>query len=92
MPTTAIPLGQRFPAAHQFLRMCLLDEIFPIAASVSCVAEETEAGRWLVCLRWPELHVAANGEFSGEELRRVYGPWSSWVRSQALDIAGLLPI
>ncbi len=86
------PLGRRFPVAHQFLRMCLLEEIFPIPPSASCFAEETEAGRWTVSLIWEAIDFSAKGEFSDEELRRVYGAWSAWARGQALDIASLLPV
>ncbi len=88
----AISLGRRFPAAHQFLRMCLMDEIFPIEPSVSCLGEETQPGCWTVHLVWQRIDFAASGEFNDEELRRVFGAWSSWARHQALEIADLLPV
>ncbi len=85
-------LGRRFPQAHQFLRMCLLDETFPITPSVSCLAEETQPGRWTVRLVWQVIDFAASEEFSDEDLRRVFGAWSTWARHQALEIASLLPV
>lgn len=87
-----LPLGQRFPAAHQFLRLALADETFPIAPSLSCWAEEQEGGVWSVALAWPALGYAADETFSADELRTVYGRWSSWARACALDIADRLPL
>lgn len=87
-----LPLGRRFPAAHQFLRLALLDELFPIAPSVSCWADERDEGVWGVSLAWPAIDYAATETFSVDELRTVYGRWSSWVRACASDIAGRLPV
>ena len=88
----AIPLGTRFPAAHQFLRMRLLDAIFPIAPSVICWAHQVEPERWDVRVRWPEIGFDAANRFTSAELRAVFGRWSTWARNQALDIADLLPV
>lgn len=92
MDEHGIPLALRFPAAHQFLRLRLLDEIFPIAPWLACRATERETGVWTVTLHWPELGYSAEAQFSAEELRAVYGRWSDWARARALDIADLLPV
>src|SRR5690242_12508361 len=77
---TAIPLAQRFPTAHQYLRMRLFDEIFPIPPAITCVAEALGDDRWRVSVRWPVIEIEAQAEFSGDDLRRIYGPWSAWAR------------
>jgi hypothetical protein len=89
---TPIPLGQRFPAAHQFLRLKLIEEIFPIAPSIACWAQSIEPDVWLVRLTWPEIDYEASRRFSAEELRGVFGPWSNWARNCALDVADRLPV
>lgn len=91
-PQRQTPLGQRFPAAHQFLRMKLLEEIFPIASSLACRAQQLEPDVWLVRLSWPEIDYEASRRFSGEELRTVFGRWSNWARTCALDVADRLPV
>lgn len=88
----ALPLWQRFPAAHQFLRMRLLDEIFPITPALACWAEPLEPEAWRVWLSWPAIDYQASRHFSGAELRCVFGRWSSWARTCALDIADRLPV
>jgi len=85
-------MARRFTAAHQFLRARLIDEIFPIAASLACWTEELESGVWQVRLSWPEIAYSAQERFTAVELRTVYGRWSDWARRQALDIAGELPV
>ncbi len=87
-----VPLGQRFPSAHQFLRMKLLEEIFPIASSLACRAQQLEPDVWLVQLSWPEIGYEASRRFGGDELRVVFGRWSNWARSCALDVADRLPV
>src|SRR5258708_7750695 len=87
-----VPLGLRFPAAHQFLRHRLIDEVYPIAPWVACDAVEEGPDSWRVSLRWPELDFDSTELFTGEELRVVFGRWSSWARARALDIADLLPV
>jgi hypothetical protein len=87
-----ITLGQRFPAAHQFLRMKLMEEIFPIASSLACRAQRLEPDVWLVRLSWPEIDYDASRRFSGEELRAVFGRWANWARTCALDVADRLPV
>jgi hypothetical protein len=86
------PLGLRFPAAYQYLRHKLIEEVYPIAPWVSCQVEEEQPGSWCVTLRWPELSFEARERFSRDELRAVYGRWSTWARRRALDIADLLPV
>ena len=46
----------------------------------------------LVRLSWPEIDVHAEAEFSSDDLRRVYGAWSTWARNRAFDIADRLPV
>ncbi|MHB8576322.1 MAG: hypothetical protein ACYDCQ_13435 [Dehalococcoidia bacterium] len=92
MAAAGIPLWQRFPAAHQFLRLRLMDEVFPIAPWVACFAEVEEDECWEVTLRWPEIGFEAREQFGADELRGVYGRWSDWARARALDIADRLPV
>ena len=90
-PSASLPLGIRFPAAHQYFRMRLLDEIFPIAPWASCMATEVEEGSWEVRLLWPEIGVEAVEHFSRDDLTSVYGRWMDWARTQIFQIADRLP-
>ena len=92
MNEDGVSLALRFPAAHQFLRLRLIEEIFPIAPWLACRAAEGPAGVWTVSLGWPELGYTAAAQFSAEELRAVYGRWSDWARARAFEIADLLPV
>jgi hypothetical protein len=87
-----VPLGMRFPAAHQYLRHKLIEEVFPIEARVSSNAVNVGPDTWEVTLRWPEIAFEASERFSSDELRSVIGRWSTWARRRALDIADELPI
>jgi hypothetical protein len=88
----AVPLGRRFPGAWQFFRMRLIDEIFPITAAVGCWAEPVGEEEWQVCVSWSEIAYRSCQRFSGDELRGVYGRWSSWARACTLDMADRLPV
>lgn len=88
----AVLLGTRFPAAYQFLRMRLLDEIFPIAPWIAIWAEEVAPALWEVRLTWPEIEFTAQTRFRVEALRAVYGAWSDWARQQVFAIADRLPV
>jgi hypothetical protein len=85
-------MAVRFPAAHQFLRMRLIEETYPINPSISCVLDEVEPGRWKVSLTWPAVGFDAAAVFDTADLRGVYGPWSEWARGQAHAVADLLPV
>ncbi|HEY7294651.1 MAG TPA: hypothetical protein VH916_06400 [Dehalococcoidia bacterium] len=87
-----IPMWRRFPAAHQFLRARLMDEIYPIAPAVAAWVEAAPDGTWLVSLSWPEVPFSGQARFSADELRQVYGRWSQWARGCALTIAEQLPV
>jgi hypothetical protein len=87
-----VPLGMRFPAADQYLRHKLIEEVFPIAPWVARTAAQTMADTWEVTLHWPEIEYQASETFSSEELRSVIGRWSTWARRRALDIAEQLPV
>lgn len=85
-------LWRRFPAADQYLRHKLMEEIFPVELALTRLVAQTEPERWRVLLRWPEIEFEASEEFSSDELRAVIGRWSTWARRRALDIANELPV
>ncbi len=87
-----VALWRRFPAAHQFLRARLMNEVYPIAPSVAAWVEPQRGGGWLVSLSWPEVPFASRECFTGDELRAVYGRWTNWTRICALAIAEQLPV
>ena len=87
-----VPLAHRFPAAHQFLRACLIDEVFPIAPWAGCWCSPAGYDAWDVALRWPEIGFDASERFSGADLRAVFGRWSAWVRARAFEIGDRLPV
>lgn len=92
-PVTAQPLWRRFPAAHQYLRFRLVQEIFPIEEALECAVEPgEEADRWLVTLSWPVIDFLACERFSSDALRFVFGDWSNWARHCAGEIADRLPV
>lgn len=86
-----LPMWRRFPAAHQFLRARLMDELYPIEAAAAVWVEADAHGAWLVSLDWPALSFARGERFSAAELQQVYGRWAQWARGCARDIADLLP-
>ena len=91
--TTAgrLPMWRRFPAAHQFLRARLVDELFPLIPAVVAWVEDDHRGGWLVLLSSGEPPYARSERFSADELRQVYGRWAQWARDCAREIADLLP-
>ena len=86
-----LPMWRRFPAAQQFLRARLMDELFPLipAIAVWIAAEREDA--WLVSLEWPERGFARSERFTAPELQQVYGRWAQWARGCAREFAILLP-
>jgi hypothetical protein len=86
-----LPLWRRFPAAHQFLRARLMDELAPRALAVDVWVEDGGADTWLVSLCCPEPPFTRSERFSADELRQVYGRWAQWARGCARDLAELLP-
>ncbi len=84
-------MWRRFPAAHQFLRARLMDELFPLTPAVVVWLEDDHAGAWRVSLNCTEPSFARSERFSADELRQVYGRWAQWVRGLARELAELLP-
>jgi hypothetical protein len=85
-----IPMWCRFPAAHQFLRARLTDELFPHTRAVAVWVEAGEPDAWIVSLSAPELGFTRCERFGPLELQQVYGRWAQWARGCARDFAKLL--
>lgn len=84
-------MWRRFPAAHQFLRARLMDELFPHAPGVAVWIEAGDLDAWTVSVSLPELGFTRCERFGPLELQQAYGRWAQWARSCARDFAMLLP-